>query len=136
MNIHITRALALATLLLLGIPAAQAGTEHHHRHNGTLIVDINAGPFWSKGYWHHGHHSDRYGWWWVVGGTWYLYPEPIYPYPTPYYQPPPIYVPQAQPGPAPAPAVWYYCDSTQSYYPYVPSCAEGWRTVPATPPPP
>jgi hypothetical protein len=36
---------------------------------------------------------------------------------------------------APAAAgIWYYCDSAQKYYPYVSQCAEGWRTVPATPP--
>jgi hypothetical protein len=41
----------------------------------------------------------------------------------------------AQPPAAPAPAGnWYYCDSAKAYYPYVSQCAEGWRTVPATPP--
>lgn len=42
----------------------------------------------------------------------------------------------AQGDPAqPAPGVWYYCDSVRAYYPYVQSCAEAWRAVPATPPP-
>src|SRR5438105_2151279 len=31
---------------------------------------------------------------------------------------------------------WYYCDSAKNYYPYVSQCAEGWRSVPATPPHP
>jgi hypothetical protein len=38
---------------------------------------------------------------------------------------------------APPPPVvgnWYYCESSQAYYPYVAGCPEGWRVVPATPP--
>jgi hypothetical protein len=35
-------------------------------------------------------------------------------------------------GPAPQ-QYWYYCDSARTYYPYVSSCPEGWRAVPATP---
>ena len=26
---------------------------------------------------------------------------------------------------------WYYCDSAKGYYPYVRSCASGWRAVAA-----
>jgi hypothetical protein len=43
---------------------------------------------------------------------------------------PPAVTPGAQ-----APGVWYYCESTKGYYPYVAQCAEGWKTVPASPPP-
>jgi hypothetical protein len=49
--------------------------------------------------------------------------------------PPPPGVPVAA---APAPQTsgsWYYCESAKGYYPYVSQCAEGWKTVPATPPP-
>ena len=49
---------------------------------------------------------------------------------------------QAPPGApvAAAPATqaagtWYYCESAKGYYPYVSQCPEGWRSVPATPPP-
>ncbi len=31
--------------------------------------------------------------------------------------------------------MWYYCDASRTYYPYVSSCAEPWRAVPAAPPP-
>ena len=52
--------------------------------------------------------------------------------------PPPVQAaPQAAP-PAAAPAspsVWYYCAPTKTYYPYVQTCAEAWKTVPASPPP-
>jgi hypothetical protein len=41
-------------------------------------------------------------------------------------------------APAAAPpggsAVWYYCESSKTYYPYVGECKEGWKEVPATPP--
>ncbi len=100
---------------------------------------------WRQGYWHHGHHEGRLGWWWVIGGLWYFYPQPVYPYPDP-YQPPVVVIQQSAPvapAPAPAPApsvaapqVWYYCEASSSYYPYVPTCPGGWKVVPATPPTP
>jgi hypothetical protein len=46
--------------------------------------------------------------------------------------------PQVDAGEPPV-GVWYYCDSTMSYYPRVLVCKEGWRVVPAIPstaPPP
>jgi hypothetical protein len=42
--------------------------------------------------------------------------------------------PQAQAAAPGAAGNWYYCESAKAYYPYVAQCAEGWRTVPATPP--
>jgi Family of unknown function (DUF6515) len=43
---------------------------------------------------------------------------------------------QAAPAPGGAPSgTWYYCESTKSYYPYAAECKEGWRSVPAAPPP-
>jgi hypothetical protein len=39
------------------------------------------------------------------------------------------------PGGAPTGGNWYYCESSKTYYPYAQSCPEGWRSVPATPPP-
>lgn len=108
--------------------------------------------YWHSGAWRHGHHRGRLGWWWVVGGLWYFYPQPVYPYPDPYRPPvvvieqpaPPVVVqmpPQSAPVPSipPAPTVvpmqyWYYCEAADGYYPYVASCPSGWRKVPATPP--
>jgi hypothetical protein len=44
--------------------------------------------------------------------------------------------PQAPGAPAQAaPGTWYYCDSAKGYYPYVATCNEAWRPVPAIPPP-
>ena len=103
---------------------------------------------WRGGGWQYTRYGGRLGWWWVVGGAYYFYPQPVYPYPDPYQPPavvveqqpqvvvapqaPQVYAPQ-QAAPQPASQVWYFCDASQTYYPYVASCAGGWRTVPATP---
>jgi len=53
--------------------------------------------------------------------------------------PPPVLSPQ--PGQAPVSAAqpsagtWFFCESAKAYYPYVSDCKEGWRQVPASPPP-
>ena len=99
-------------------------------------------PRWREGHWQHVVHDGRFGWWWVIPAfdIWYLYSVPVYPYPNPYI--PPVVVEQV-PTPAPTPApnappspaqYWYYCESAKGYYPYVSSCPEGWKSVPATPP--
>jgi len=95
---------------------------------------------WAGGHWYRGRHDGREGWWWVVGaavGTamWYAYTAPVYPYPDPYVPPAVIVAPPAAPEvvqPAP-PTVWYFCPSRQQYYPYVATCPEPWKLVPATP---
>lgn len=33
---------------------------------------------WRSGGWRHEMYQGRLGWWWVVGGMWYFYPEPVY----------------------------------------------------------
>lgn len=71
-------------------------------------------------------------------GPYYYYPPPVVYYPPPpiAYAPPPVVYAAPPPPPAPlAPQAqtWYYCDSSQGYYPYVSSCASGWRQVPAQP---
>jgi hypothetical protein len=92
---------------------------------------------WHGGYWAHNWHGGVYGWWWVVGpGWWYPYPAPYYPYPD-YYTPPAVVMDSqpAAPVAAPAPQVWYYCEPSKAYYPYVPTCSAPWRQVPAVPQP-
>jgi len=68
----------------------------------------------------------------------YYYPYPGYDFP---YTPPALIVEQQPPAasqpPATAPqppATWFYCDSAKAYFPYVATCPEPWRTVPAAPP--
>lgn len=91
---------------------------------------------WRGGHWDHGRHDGRVGWWWVIGNIWYFYPSPMYPYPSP-WEPSSVIVinpPGSDMPRLPPPTqYWYYCDTSRSYYPYVPYCAGGWRQVPATP---
>lgn len=118
-------------------------------------------PRWRGGAWRHARHEGKLGWWWIVGGdSWYFYSQPVYPYPDPYVPPeyfylqpeysdpdpyiPPVVIMQSEPiestpdvvlAPSIASQYWYYCESINGYYPYTTSCPEGWKTVPATPPP-
>ncbi|WP_374482734.1 hypothetical protein [Zoogloea sp.] len=128
---HVLLAFVATTTLLSTLPANADGPRGHAHGPGGFAGP--RGPIGSPGYWHHGHHDGRWGWWWVAGATWLFYPQPIYPYPPVVVQqsPEPVVV---QPAPQPVAQNWYYCDSAKAYYPYVQSCAEGWRSVPATPP--
>jgi len=108
-----------------------ADFRHFDRHDDRL---------WRRGGWRHSWHDGRFGWWWITGGDWFFYPQPVYPYPDPYNYVPLQTVVVQPPAPAPlAPQpqqYWYYCDSASGYYPYVATCPGGWRAVPATPPAP
>ena len=72
---------------------------------------------WHGGQWQHISHNGRLGWWWTVGPDWYFFDAPVYPYPD-------LYTPYNQPF-----GWWYWCDSSQEYYPYVTSCAVPWESV-------
>lgn len=74
----------------------------------------------------------------------YPFYGPAYPgYAYPYYgptvvpvTPAPIIIQEQVPTyiqPAQAATNWYFCQSTNTYYPYVNECAEGWKTVPSQP---
>jgi hypothetical protein len=106
-------ALAVAIVAMLGAPGI---SQAAHGHGGFIFVQ---GYYPYYGYPYYGRH--------------YAYPyyPPSYPsaYPT-YVVPAPAPV---APPPAAAAAVWYYCPPTQSYYPYVSTCAVAWQQVPATP---
>ena len=70
----------------------------------------------------------------------YAYPGPVYSYPAPAYAPGPTYAPsaayveQSYAAPAPVQPEWYYCASSNAYFPYVRECPGGWQRVPAQPP--
>jgi len=100
------------------------------------------------GGWHGGWHGG-WGWGWGVGigiGLWdpFFWGWPYYPWGWPYaydyygpayYYAAPTVIETAPVAPGVGPS-WYYCDNPQGYYPYVQSCVNPWRQVPATPPPP
>jgi hypothetical protein len=75
-----------------------------------------------------------------------FYPAPYYyhPYPRYYYPPtvvipapsaPPVYIEQNPPAASAPPSqgasdyYWYYCPDSQTYYPYVQTCASQWQQV-------
>ncbi len=126
---------------MLGTPLAAQAQWHggHGGRGGFYGRDYRYfGPreraVWRGGGWRHDWHDGRFGWWWLAGGYWYFYPEPIYPYPT--YVPPAVVMQQAPPTPAglPPEQFWYYCSNPQAYYPYVASCSVSWQQVSARPP--
>ena len=62
------------------------------------------------------------------------YPDPYAPPGTITMQQPAVIAPQTN-APAQSPSqLWYYCDSAKGYFPYVSSCPEAWRPVPAQSP--
>lgn len=145
-----------ATALILAIPLpalAERGYDRggYHRHENNRYYGRHTERQWHSGRWHHGSYSGRIGWWWIVDGLYYPYTQrsnayPVYqetvvieqpvPQPTIIVQQPVQMQPQYSTGVAPQPStnLWYYCDASRMYYPYVNTCASGWRAVPATPP--
>ena len=124
----------------LTIPSFAQRFGHERWHGGNISrFEYHDRPLWRGGRWYHTSYSGRYGWWWVIGSSWYFYPRPIYPYPDPYI-PSNVMVVEAQntqPAAPPAPVAqnWYFCQASKEYYPYVETCPSGWKTVPATPSP-
>jgi len=99
-----------------------AGPGEHWRDRDIQRFHERDFEVWRGGQWFHGRHEDRLGWWWIVGGVWYFYPEPVYPYPDPYR--PPVVTAPTPPG-----TVYYYCPSPPGYYPYLPACPSGWQII-------
>ena len=149
------RRLMTSTLLVLsGLLALPVASQAQHRgpgwHGDIRRFQHHDYNVWRGGGWRHGYYGGRMGWWWVTGGMYYYYPQPVYPYPDPYTPPVVVMQPQisapvvvAEPAPAQppvqsapaAPQVWYYCEPSQTYYPYVATCTAPWKMVPATPNP-
>ena len=144
---HIALGIALAGLLSLSPLAANAG-------NVAWNVSVGGGygggygygggwrpaaygPGWGRGYGYGGAYGGGWRGNWV-GAGYYGYPQAAYYAPPVAYAPPVVaYVAPPQPmvlASQPQPAVWYFCEATGNYYPYVQECASGWKTQPATPP--
>lgn len=128
--------LAVAGLLSLAPLTAQAG-------NVGWAVSVGGGY---GGGWRPAAYGPGWGGAWGPGWRGGYYgPGYGYPYATGYYAPPVVYAappvvtfatPQ-QPmvlASQPQPPVWYYCETSGEYFPYVQSCASGWQTQPAVPP--
>jgi hypothetical protein len=129
----------LAAIAVAGPSAAFAQRDRHARppvwRGDIARFHEHDWAVWRSGRWAHQWHDGRMGWWWVVGGVWYFYPSPVYPYPSPWEPPPAPWVnpPAAAVPPPPPTPYWYFCEATRAYYPYVATCAGGWKQVPAVP---
>ncbi|MES2106396.1 MAG: hypothetical protein V4634_20415 [Pseudomonadota bacterium] len=132
---------AIGVAILCFAPGIAAFAQGAHRsggahwHGDIARFHEHDWHIWRGGHWVHARHDGRFGWWWLAGGGWYFYPAPIYPYPSPWEPPPDAIIgPSVGAEPqAPATRYWYYCESSHTYYPYVPTCAEGWTQLPSTP---
>ena len=73
-----------------------------------------------------------------AGANYIQTPVTAAPAPTPQTAPAPPTSPipesTATTPPGPQPGMWYYCASANAYYPYVATCQEGWKVVPASAP--
>lgn len=112
-----------ALLLTTAAPSLAWRGGHFHGGGTRVFVGVGVGPVWGYPYW---------------GYPYYYYPPPYYSYgpPAVVVQQPPTYVQQdtvqgvpAQAAPQPQ-AYWYFCASSQAYYPSVQSCSEPWVKVP------
>jgi hypothetical protein len=124
--------LATAGLCLLAPVTAQAG------HVG-WTVSVGGGHLgYGGGYGYGGGWRPAYygpGPAWRVG---YYGPGYVYPYGAAYYSQP-VVTYSAPPQPMvlssqTQPPVWYYCEASGQYFPYVQSCTSGWQAQPAIPP--
>ncbi len=122
------RVLTAALVLALGCSAAGTADAHPRTRVG---VWIGAPWAFGPGYWGPGYWGPGYGYGYGYGGYYG-------------YAPPPATV-IVQPAPGTgnvAPAVaqqaqsWYYCQTSQMYYPHVRDCAVDWQEVPVASAPP
>jgi hypothetical protein len=126
----------VGSLLTLAPLAAQAG-------NVGWAVSVGGGY---GGGWRPATYGPGWGGAWgpAWGGGFYG-PGYGYPYSAGYYSPPVVYaappvVAYAAPqqpmvlASQPQAPIWYYCEASGQYFPYVQSCPSGWQTRPAIPP--
>jgi hypothetical protein len=136
-------AVVTATLLVAALSLLASGIADAHGHRARVGVFFGfPGPFYYPG-------PAYYP---------YYYPPAYYPPPTVVVPPPAEYLEQTPPaavappappapsagaptapsaqGPGAANYYWYYCPDSQTYYPYVQTCASQWQQVtPRTVPP-
>lgn len=85
-----------------------------------IITALSTSAFAHRNYDNYGFGYNGYG-----PGYYGFGNQQIYVAPTPYYAPAPapVYIQQ------PAQEYWYFCKSSNAYYPYVKGCTEGWMQV-------
>ncbi len=124
---------ALVAMGSLALASAAADARPYHRSGARVGIYVGTGILAAP---------------WVYGRPYYYgpyaYPYYPYPYPTDYprvvvQEQPMVYVESQAPvavaptGPQQAPQAqqpyWYFCQSSQTYYPHVQSCATPWQRV-------
>ncbi len=135
--------LVVITLLVSSVVASYAGSSGGHafvgsRHFGGSRHFVGSHHFVGSRHVFAGHRRHHFfgprvflgvG---VAAPFWYPYPYPVYSPPVVVESSPPTYIQQdTQPD-----QYWYYCQSSQAYYPYVKECPGGWlQVVPQSSPP-
>ncbi len=135
MNSRFAKFLATALMTLTSLAASADGWHHGggYHYGGGVYYHGHYGPrfyghAWYGGHWYHGWYGGRPGWWWLLGSTWFLYPDVVYPYPDPNVEP--IAVIPAPPAGQNSP-YWYWCGNPAGYYPYISRCLVPWQAVAA-----
>ena len=116
-----------------------------HAHAGNVGWNVSVGGGYGGGWRPAAYGPYGPGWgpgWrgnWGYPGAYYGPYAGYYAPPAVVYAPPPVvtYVSPPQPlvlAAQPEPAVWYYCEASGKYYPYVQECPGGWQKQAATPP--
>jgi hypothetical protein len=149
-----SKTLTLAVLLLGAVFASHAiaahsgsrSGSHSGSHGGSHAGSRPGGLSGSHpGGAHHGYggHGAHYAPWFGAGFVYAPFYDPYYYYPPPpyyYYYSEPLMPPTAPayieqyPGQSAPQQSWYFCASSNAYYPYVRECVEAWQRVPAQPP--
>lgn len=111
-----TIALAATALLLVSVGTGNAWADRDYHRRPSSRVGIYFGPTWGP----------------------MFYPPPIYYPPSPpiiIERAPPVYIEQPPPVTVQRQSsnYWYYCDASNSYYPYVKECPSGWQRVSPSP---
>jgi len=152
---HVQSGIAKVILMLLASAAVLTAPVTAQAGNVGWVVSVGGGNGGGYG----GGYSGGWrpvaygpGWGGGYGGGWrggYYGPANVYPYNYPYvntyYSPQVVYATQpvvtyvTSPQPIvlasqPQPPVWYFCEASGQYFPYVQSCTSGWQVQPAIPP--
>jgi hypothetical protein len=122
----------LAALVLLGSVAwshawgemRRPGFTHRNR------PFVHRPAFVHRPFPHHDFRHHHFGRSRAFVGAGFLFPVVVAP-PVVFAPATPVYV-----QPPPQPTYWYYCESAQTYYPYIQQCPDGWlEVVPQSPAP-
>jgi hypothetical protein len=122
----------LLAVLLLGAIASESALAQHRRFYGPRIGFYVGAPLLAYSLYRPYYYAPYYY-------PPYYYPPVAVAPPATYVEqpqvqsqpvPPPALLPREAPQAAPQPGnMWYFCNESKAYYPYVKSCPAGWQQV-------